>query len=217
MGGMGWNVKETATWNMGRQQAVNGRVVVTEYWPNALWKWEFVYGMESGYLDDNPANIRSISPSNAPYTDLDLLKGFYCAMKGGGTEFVYQPPDYQVVTQALTNPDANNNVELVHQIGGYPYNGSMVQVTEAVQVIDNASLIVYANGTPTGAYSLQAANSISPYQGIVLHFTGTPATPITATFNYYYLCRYSEDTQDYENFMAMLWGCSSVKIEQVRI
>lgn len=218
IGGMGWNVKETATWNNNRQQSVNGRVVVTQYWTNALWSWEFVYGMDSGFLSDNPASINTtIMPSNVPYTDLDILKGFYIAMQGGAQPFAYQPYDSAVVTQALSAPDSNLNVELVHQVGGYPAGGVMVQVNESVQVIDPSTLIVYANGSPTTAFTLMPADTVSPYQGLVLQFSGSPSLPLTATFNYYYLCRFSEDTQEYDNFAAMLWACSSVKIEQVRL
>lgn len=218
MGGMGWNVKQKANWNNNRQQSVNGRVVVTQYWQNPLWDFEFVYGMDSGFLNDNPNDISAtITPSNAPYTDLDLLKGFYVAMSGGAQIFAYQPYDSIVTNQALAAPDSNLNVELVHQIGGYPSAGVMVQQNESVQVIDSATLVVLANGTPTTAFTLMPADTIANYQGIVLQFASSPSLPLTASFNYYYACRYSEDTQEYDNFAAMLWACSSVKIEQVRL
>jgi hypothetical protein len=41
-------------------------------------------------------------------------------------------------------------------------------------------------------------------------------SPIIASYSYYYPCRFSEDTQDYENFMTMLHLCSSVKFDQQR-
>lgn len=129
--------------------------------------------------------------------------------------------------QLLSPTDGNWNTELVHTIGAYPtlpLTGTPPQytlVTESVQVIDISSLLVYANGGPltSSYYSVLPADTVSPYQGIILNFSvsGTPTPPVTASFNYYKLCRFSEDAQEWENFLALLYSASSVKFEEDRI
>lgn len=132
----------------------------------------------------------------------------------------------------LQNPDANNNVELTYTSGSYPnlsgesYAGSVVTVVESVQLIDTSTLVVYdGNGNNiNGDYTLAAPNSITPplvyapYVGYVLQFgSNTITPPITATYSLYYLCRFSEDTQQFENFLTMLWMASTIKWQQERI
>ncbi len=134
--------------------------------------------------------------------------------------------------QVLAAPDTNDNVELTYTSGSYPtisgqsYGGSVVSITESVQLIDTSTLIVYdgAGTNINGNYTLAVPNSITPplafapYVGYVLEFgTYTPAAlPLTASYNLYYICRFSEDTQEYENFMAMLW-MSTIKFQQDRL
>lgn len=126
------------------------------------------------------------------------------------------------VGQLIAAADANNNSELRHQVGSYPSLPlagtpySFTQVTESVQVVESTSVHVFAAGVATG-FSLLPADTVSPYPGLVLSFSGPPTPPIIAQYNYYIPCKFSEDTQQFENFMTMLWIASTVKFEQQRI
>jgi hypothetical protein len=136
------------------------------------------------------------------------------------------------IGEVLASPDANDNVELTFTIGSYPnftgqaYAGTVVPVVESVQLIDTATLNVYdGNGNNiNGDFTLASPNSITPpvayapYVGYVLQFgTNTITTPITASYSMYYLCRFGEDMQEYENYISQIWLASSVKFSQVRI
>lgn len=128
-----------------------------------------------------------------------------------------------LVIGQLLAADANNSAELVHLIGAYPtipLTGTppvTTPVTESVQVIDASTLTVLANAAAAPSYTLEAADTIAGYPGIVLSFSSAPTAPIVAGYNYYYICRFSEDTIDYENFMTMLNLCSKLSFEQDRI
>jgi len=131
----------------------------------------------------------------------------------------------------LANPDANGNVELRHKVGSYPtftfanfYSSTPASitaatiVTESVQCIDPTSLSVYdASGSAIGGYTLAQPATVAPYPGYVLQFSTAPTTPIYYTAQYFYRCRFSEDTQEWENFMAQLWLASTVKFEQDKL
>lgn len=295
-----WNIKKKANFSNEKQQTVSGRVYVVSYWTNPLWDWELTY--ES--IRDDPNNPNPFYTAPIPATDLELLEAFYCAMKGQGGEFAYQPPDslrggsftatsvivsvaniaviginpavsvsrlrlgdglhcsgFSTATylnggngtvisrdvinnkvtlsistsgthafvsdtgtlvggQPLLATDVNDNTEVVNTIGSYPTtiaaSPTVNIVTEPVQLADFTGAIAYCNGTSVG-YTLNQPNTVAPYSGYVLHFASAPSTPITLAYQYYYLCRFSEDTQEYDNFMAMLWSCNSVKISQVRM
>lgn len=295
-----WSIKKKATFSNEKQQTVSGRVLVVSYWTNPLWEWELTYEA----IRDDPSLPNPFYTTPIPATDLELLESFYCAMKGQGNEFAFQPPDcvrggsftatsvvvntaniavisinpavsvsrlrlgdgihcsgFSTATylntqngtvisrdvvnnkitlsiptsgthaqvsdtgtlvggQPLLAVDANNNTEVVNTIGSYPTTISAapttVITTESVQLADFTGAVAYANGTGTG-YTLNQPNTVSPYSGYVLNFSSPPATPITLSYQYYYLCRFSEDTQEYDNFMAMLWTCNSVKLSQVRV
>ena len=288
------------TWNNKKQQAVNGRVYVTKYWPNPLWQWEWTYG----YIKDNPNDSNPFYLYPIPATDFEVLKGFYAGVMGGGNPFAYQPPDsarggifgvtqvtvnvngyaicqisgaiypmrlgdrfyfynFSVATwlngqlgtvvqfnqansvvtlllatggtrttvadsgliaggQPLSNPDALGNVELVNTIGSYPTNLSlnptMALVTESVQLMDTSGLAIFNGVGASLTYTLNQPGTVAPYQGYVATISGSPTLPLTAQYdNYYYRCRFSEDSQEYENWLAMLQLCKSVKFEQWRV
>ena len=123
--------------------------------------------------------------------------------------------------QPLAAADANNNIELVHTVGNYPTtitsNPTVKLITESVQLIDTSTLAVY-DGSGNGlSFTLNNPDTVAGYTGYVMHFSSTPTPPIRAAYTWFYLCRFSEDTQEYENFITMLWSCSSVKIIQDRI
>jgi hypothetical protein len=60
-----------------------------KYWSNPLWQWEWNYeAILDNKLKGNPYYNLPI-----PYTDFEILKGFYNAMQGGGNLFLFQPPD----------------------------------------------------------------------------------------------------------------------------
>lgn len=165
------------------------------------------------YLNAGNGTVIGIDPVNSKVTLSISTSGTHAFTIDSGTA---------VGGQVLSPPDGSGNCELVNSVGNFPYSitpaPTIVTSTEAVQLVDATTLHVYSNGTNVDAhYTLAAANSIAPYQGLVLQFGGfTVGAPLTASFSYYYVCRFSEDTQEFENFMAMLWK-ATVKIDQVRI
>lgn len=138
----------------------------------------------------------------------------YALATDSGTVFCGQP---------LAAADVNNNSELVHTIGSYPtlpLTGTPpahTLVTESVQLIESSTLVVKANGAAPPSYTVAAADTVAPYQGLVLQFSSVPTPPITWAGNFYYPARFSEDTQDYDNFLSMLFACSKCAFEGDRL
>lgn len=172
------------------------------------------------------------------FSGASFLNGYYLPITGVNTtsntvscaftHANYGPTaDVGLITlgQVLGSPDSNNNIELVHTIGRYPTlplpatPPFATNSNESVQLIDTTTLKVYdGQGSDLGGtYTLALPGTVAPYSGYVLEFgASAPAhLPVSAQFSFYYLCRFSDDTQEYENFLTMLWSASTVKFEQV--
>lgn len=175
------------------------------------------------YLNGVTATVVGINP---------LINAFTVSAPTSGTHSLVSDTGKMAGGQ-LVSVDSSNYCELVNALGTYPLTISSSaapnMVVESVQLIDIQTLAFYANGVfypnyvITKDYSkigsaiyITKGQGVAPYSGITVKFNSTPAAPITAAFNYYYLCKFSDDTQDYENFLAYLWSCSSIKIQQTK-
>lgn len=217
--GIGWSVHNRMNWSTLSQKSVSGVSIDIPLYPrNPLWSFEFVYN----YLKNSDLvwgqNPYYTAPP--PFSDLQVMQGFYFKQLGAGGRFRYKPWDAAVVGQPLAAVDANNNTELVHAIGGIPAafaaSGSDIPVVEAVQELNGVNPVIRVGGSVTG-FTLLPPGSTPPYEGYVIHFASTPGAAITADFTYYYRCKFSDDLMDYEYFMFQLAKIGSVKLEQVRV
>lgn len=167
-------------------------------------------GFSSTYLNVS-GTVVGINPAANTVSLLLTTSGTHAFTADSGTLVGGQP---------LLPPDANKNVQLVQTLGSYPTTPSptptMTLCTESLQLIDTSTLVVYAGGTATSSFTLNQPQTVAGYPGYVLTFSGTPASPLTASYTYYYPCLFDEDTQEYENWLTMLELCSSVKFGQYR-
>ena len=213
----GWAVSQKMTWNSAQQVSPAGAKYTLSFMPsNPIWKWEWNYEVlknKKGTTD------LPYYPTNSLYTDLQAIMGFYAYNRGPGLEFVYQPPDSAVVNVLIATPDANNYSELRAPLGAvFNPNGSLFATQyEAVQELNGGGVTLTANGASFTNFGLVGANTISPYEGIVIHFNTTPTPPVLATFTKYYRCTFDEDDQDYEQFAYNLYELKSLKYTQSRV
>lgn len=168
------------------------------------------------YLNSQIGKVVGFDSNKNQITVAIPTTGTHASVTDSGTALIGQP---------LGSPDSNNLIELSHTIGSYPLTPVVVPtmqlVVESVQLLLQSSLTIYDNtGTSlNGHYSLNSPGAISSYAGFVANFGAFTVSnpPLFAAYTYYFPCRFSEDTQEYENFSALLWMCSSFKFDQVRI
>ena len=139
------------------------------------------------------------------YAELQTIAGFFAQTAGEEEPFWITPPGLGVVTgQAIGNGDGlTASFPLVASIGGY---SSPVYGTSGVSA-------VYLNGVAqTSGWSLSA--DYLP----AITFTTAPASgvAITADFGVLWLCRFADDVQDFEEFMAMLFELRTLRLMTVR-
>jgi len=183
--GLGWSVKRTEIWKTRIQEAVSGKEVRIADWSFPRHKWELTFDF-----------LRS-APS---YAEWQSLLSFFDLRQGLFDSWLYTDADDNgVPDQPLGFGDGTTTVfQLVRTLGTF------VEPIIAPNVVTNVKIAgVVQSG---GSYSVNAGTG-------QVAFTTAPAggAAVTATFSYYFRCRFFEDSMDFEKFMSQLWLAKSVK------
>lgn len=145
--------------------------------------------------------------------ELQQLMSFYTALRGKANPFLFDDPDDDTVTD-----------QQIGQGDGVTTDFGFVRTRsndiEPVQAADAGGLVVKVNGvtkTLTTQYTILTTAQWATNYGV--RFTAgnvpTPGQPVTATFTYKWLCRFSDDAQEFSKFMLLngkgLWEAKSVR------
>ncbi len=140
--------------------------------------------------------------SAASYLEMQEIAGFFSQIGGAETPFWLAPPSLAtVVGQALGIGDGvTTTFPLQRAYGGY---------SEPVYGTSGVSAL-YLNG----ALISSAVWSVSSGYAPVISFTTPPApgVAVSADFGVLWLCRFTQDVLDFEEFMAMLFELGVVKL-----
>lgn len=170
----------------------SGREVRNVRWKNPIWSFDVTFeGLTSG-----EARGGLLARSQQIITD------FFQQCRGAGGAFLYvDPTDTSVVGQGLGVADGTTR-DFLFQRMFQSYN-------EPVGWVLNVSA-VYVDGVPvTSGWDVVAPN--------VLRFTTAPTRGVvSADFFFAYMCRFSDDELDEEQFMYNLWQARGVKFQTVR-
>lgn len=109
-------------------------------------------------------------------------------------------------------PNAPVTLPVVQDASGNFYSpiqrnvGNLFQ--EDVTDLVPGTLQLFTAGAPTTSYTLLGPGLAVPgasYMGLYVKWFSAPATPVTATFNFYYRLEFEGDTQDFEQWAYNLW------------
>jgi hypothetical protein len=159
---------------------------------NPAWTWILTYeflkdfDIQSGFL----------------YTDLRTLVGFGLARSGQADDFLFTDPDDHVVTAQLlsvVNDGAGNYYSPIQR----DFGGFLEDVTDL-----NGSITVLANGIATTNYTVSGpgfAFAGASFAGLYLKWLAAPATPVTATFQFYFRVRFADDQMGMDKWANRWW------------
>ncbi len=192
LAGQGWSVHKKPTFNTIVASATSGREVRDSLWQYPLWEFEAVF---NGL--DSDASYPGLGAQS-----LQSLMGLFLQSGGQFGTFLYtDPTDNAVTNQGIATGDGSTTTFTM----GRSLGGFTEPVGWVTSIVD-----VYLDGSPTTSYSLTTPNSLvfnsAPGSGVV----------ITATFAHAFQCRFLDDTEDFEQFMANLWKVESLKFRTVR-
>ncbi len=193
LAGQGWSVHKRPTFSTQVAGHVSGREVRSPLYAYTLYEFELTFdGVSSGASYPGLGN-----------QSLQALMGLYLQSEGQYGTFLYTDPTDNAVTGQLLGSGNGAATAFTFQrtLGGF------VEPVSWVSSVAN----VYQNGVvQTSGWSLSQPNTLSfssaPGSGVV----------ITADFSYCFVCRFLDDQEDFENFMAGLWKVNSLKFRSVK-
>lgn len=197
--GQGWPTKRR-NYDTIDQKAQSGAEVRLANYIQPYYEWEIPYG----YLNDN---------FNIATADYQILMGFSEQRLGKYDSFLFDDPSDDDTSQYVANPVASPTPS---QIGTGDGTTATFQLARS---IGGASHLIYnvnsKNRAPRiyfGATLQSSGYSISA-SGLVT-FSSAPslATVINADFQYYFRCRFDEDSIEAENIGGPYWMVKSVTL-----
>jgi uncharacterized protein (TIGR02217 family) len=142
----------------------------------------------------------------APNAEMQTIIGFFEQCAGENASFYFKPPVLSpAVAQPLGTGDGSTaTFAFAVSLGGYALAPANVVAVSAV----------YLDGVAqAGGYTVNA-EPMAPS----LTFVTPPAVgvAVTADFHWSFLCRFDDDSEDVEEFMAALYALRSLKLRTVR-
>lgn len=194
--GLGYDLTRSIIWGNSVDQFVSGKEIrINNGWTYPRYKWDLTFNF-----------LRSA----AAYTEYQQLFGFYNARNGSYDSFLYADAvDNSVTLQTIGIGDGTTRTfQLVRTFGSFiePVLAPNSVATVYVDGVDKSGLWTVANwGTSTpGLLTFSPGNA--PANGKV----------ITATFTYYFPCRFNDDQVAFTNFMSGLYSCNKLSFMSIK-
>lgn len=195
--------KRTPTFKTRTQTSVSGKEVRIADWSTPRYQWELSYSaLRQGTI-------------NGSFTEFATFEGFFETLLGGFDSFLYvDPDDNAVITQAIgTGDGATKNFQMRRTFGGASMSILAPNLGVSFSVFDNGTL--KTNGTD---YSITPWGTSDPVGPGVIKFVTAPVSThaITATFQYYFPCRFDDDTLTFEKMMAAVYQLEKVSFTSIK-
>lgn len=192
------------------QSPPSGREVTGFQQTYPLWEFELPFEI----LRDQGQNVNPVAPV-VGFTDLQTFSTFWLSRVGQFSAFIYQ--DLDDCSRSLefqgTGDAVTTSFPLVRTFG----TGALT-VAEPIGIADvrltpTTPFVVYLDGVPV----TQAGNWWIDTDLKTLKFATAPGTGVVirATFSYFFLCRFIEDSLDIERFFAGRFEVKSLRFRSL--
>jgi uncharacterized protein (TIGR02217 family) len=208
--GCGWSVTKAPRFQTRTQKAVSGRQLRIADQQSPIWTFTLTFPL---LRDAHDTRAGSGVGLGIGYDELRTLAGFFLAAQGAyGTFLFADPSDNQVTGQPTATGDGTTTAfPIVRSFGAFaePLPAAINKTGNALLVYVNGVLQTSGVGTSSRFGFTTLADTIT--------FAAAPAAgaAIAASFSYYFLCHFTDDAMNFENFMLQVWQAKSVKFESV--
>ena len=195
LAGVAYDVKKTPVWSTRVQTANSGKEQRLNQWTYPRWKFQLVYN----FLRQN---VNS---------EFQTLVGFINSMYGQFNQFYYQDSsDYSYTSQSLGVGDGTTkNFAIVRSLGGFVEPVLHAPTVSAVYLngVSQATPAVWSATASTGGYGTDTITFVTaPGVGVA----------ITADFIMNYVCRFTNDENEFNQMMNQLWEMKTLNFESVK-
>lgn len=179
--GLAWSAFKTPRFNTRIQESVSLAEVRASFSATPIYDMKLTYDV----LRDSTV-----------HAELRQLAGFFLAHRGKFDSWLFTDPTDNSVTDQMVGLGDGSEVEfqLVRTFGTFTEKVSNVNVISSVTV----------NNTPTSNYTVSNVGLVT--------FNSAPAANAAVRWSgtYYFRCRFTQDAQEFENFMYQLWQAQTV-------
>lgn len=195
--GLDWGVTKTPTMKTRTNEAASGVEYRAQQWSYPRYQFSLPFQL-----------LRQGTVDNSTYDDWQTLVGFILEQAGMFNNFLYSDPTANSVTaQPLGNgTGTQTQFPLVQSTSGF------TEPVGAANVVSN----VYLNGVnQASGWTLVQTGY---YGNDTIQFASAPGSgvAVSATFSFYYVCRFMADDPEFENFMLNRWSCKEIKFQSVK-
>jgi hypothetical protein len=191
----------------------SGDEVLLQQFQNPLWEFELIY---EWLYDDATETWGTLTA--LPYHQYQALLGFFLQNAGSGKRFALtDPTDNQVTDGALdvTTVAGTKYSQIVRNLGGF--NESVLQVNGALQIKVGGALKVAGTDYVWDPTLIGFTGPGVSWDGQYITWITDPgAGAVTATFAFYFVCRFKNDNTDFEKFAKSLWLNNKVQLRSTR-
>jgi uncharacterized protein (TIGR02217 family) len=185
--GLGWPLTRSPMWQTGVQKTQSGRELRASYMSYPRYKWSATFEV-----------LRAAAIYNL--AEFQQLLAFFNASAGQFGQFVFNDPDDNTATtQEFAIADGvTTQYQVLKSFGGYVEPAGFV----------NGGAQIFVGGTLlSSGYTLN-----SPYNGWITFATAPAASSaLTWTGTYGYVCRFFDDTYDFDRFMTGLYSMKKLE------
>jgi uncharacterized protein (TIGR02217 family) len=206
MAGLAWSVTKAPRFSTRLQKGVSGRELRALDQGTPTWDFTLTFDL---LRDQN--DTRAAVGLGDGFDELRQLMGFWLSRQGSFNTFLFEDPTDNVTTGETIGAGTGSltTYQLVRTIGGY---GFFEPIT-APNLTVGVPFVIYLDGVllpGAGNYSVDGDTGI-------VTFTGPPANGVIVTvdFSYYFRCRFTDDSAEFENFMYQLWQMKQLKFQSV--
>jgi hypothetical protein len=201
--GLGFSVIKRPKWSNNTQQHVSGREVRIGYYTMPLWEWDLLYEV----LPDTGSEFRGTTTS-----DVRTMLDFYNSCAGGLSLFFFSDPDdYTVTEQQIGTGDGSTTTFTLTRTlvtGGFAEPIGYVDLTNPFNV--------YVAGTLQSGSAYTVSQTTYYQQTITFAVAPPSGDAVAVTMNYFQVCKFKDDTYDFEKFAYALWGLKKITLATTR-
>lgn len=188
LAGLKWDRLKIPEWSTKVQRTTSGKEARVSFFSYPIWNFTLSF---------------EFLRTDATIDELAALVGLFNQVKGSYDTFLFSDPYDNAVTIMPfgTGDGVTTQFQLTRAYGG---------AAEPIQNL-NGTPHIYINAVETFAFTVGAT-------GIVT-FSSPPAigSSLTWTGNFYFRCRFKNDTMEFNNFMVNLWENKKCEFVSVKL
>lgn len=179
--GLSFSVHKKPAFKTKITEAASGNEVRTAMMQYPRWEFELNYE----FLED----------SSGAESSLKTIMGFFLARQGSYDSWLFKDPDDYTVTGGYCGEADGVTTE-------FPFCRTLGEFHEKVGQVDTANPInVYVDGV-----LVDPADYTVTLPNLIVFDSAPTSGDVTADFQFFFACRFSEDEMDFEKFMDKLWS-----------